>query len=761
MLPTSERAPRIGRGFFSTLCLLFFVSLAQADIDVHVGPTEIPRGEAHGAKDITVNNGLFALAFAVDSAPPWGVARGGIVDVAVVRNGVVGYDIASLADFMPNNWSAWPTTYQYVELVKHTATDVVIRTCRDWGEVELETRFHIRSGDRRVHIKTVMFNKGRTDLTGLLSGYVVWPDGGFLFGVPGLHGKNASSEATATADWSAAYDKEWVLGLHAPFADRLLYSGRDRYQQHDLPAGQSQEFEAWLQVEDSGSLAPLVDTEIEFQQQPYGTLSGDVFSDNNRSVEQPAIIVMKDGEPYTWALGQAGHYQLNLPVGVYTVYATAKGHAPGNRQTVEMVSGETVELDHRGLQGPGHVLFNVSDAQGAAVDARISIKQGYKPLIEFLGEKTFFTELTPIGQAALQVAPGQYQFSVSAGGGFTAPLMTVKTEVNSGQTRQLNVDIPVQLNPSQQHWFAIDLHHHSDVLDGFTAPEYVLRSELAAGMSFSFLSDHDSIANNAEMKRLSAIRSIPFLAGTELSPSWAHFNVYPVADDSRIDIDVGAASVQEIFSLARRMGADLIHVNHPYGDYGYFKSLETKGEGDQPNAVPGGYDPAFNLVEITAGENTATLRKTWELWNSGREVFLVGGSDVHDVWNETSGGARTYVHITEGNTLDNLVAALKQGHSYATQGPLIFPEIIFGSEIQHQKGSPLSLNYTFAAVSGLKSVTLIERGKVVDKVTFSESMTSRPLSFTVYPRSNTWYSLIVEDDNGKSAYSNPLRIIVQ
>ena len=88
------------------LCAATFVSLptAHADVSVATGPTTIPRGDATAARDITIGNDVSALAIAVDTAPPWGVARGGIVDIAIVRDGEPGFDIASLADFMPNNW---------------------------------------------------------------------------------------------------------------------------------------------------------------------------------------------------------------------------------------------------------------------------------------------------------------------------------------------------------------------------------------------------------------------------------------------------------------------------------------------------------------------------------------------------------------------------------------------------------------------------------------------------------------------------------
>ena len=122
-------------------------TVAQAQISVEFGPTAIPRGEATGEQDITVSNGLFALAFAVDSAPPWGVARGGIVDIAIIRDGQPGDDFVSLVDFMPDNWSAWPSSYQQIEIIKQTERELTVRTRRDWAEVELETLFHMRLND--------------------------------------------------------------------------------------------------------------------------------------------------------------------------------------------------------------------------------------------------------------------------------------------------------------------------------------------------------------------------------------------------------------------------------------------------------------------------------------------------------------------------------------------------------------------------------------------------------------------------------------
>lgn len=763
--PCSPKPQKLGSSVHRILsATMIFLSLwlhtvSATAITVATGATYIPRGEATGSQDITVNNGIFAVAFAVESAPPWGVARGGIVDIAMIENNQVGNDIASLVDFMPNNWSPWPTSYQTVNIIKQTDSEVIIRTQRDWGKVKLDTRFHIRDEHSIIHITTTMTNAGKQTLADIYSGYVAWPDGGYLFGVTGLSDQLRSQEDKAYGDWSAAYDENWLIGLHAPFANHQFYQGRDRYLQHQLKPGQQRTLETWLQLENQGDLSQLVAAEIDQQKLAAGTLTGEVRDSTGKLLDKPSIVILKDNKPYTWAIGSKGRYQLRLPEGSYSVFATAKAHSPSSTETVVINKNETRVFNPTSLHPPGKVELQVMEANSQrSLDARISVTEGYKPLIKFMGDKTFFTELSPIGKASFEIAPGQYTFSVNAGGGFTAPIQTLSVNIEPGKSHRFSSKIPIHITPASKRWYAVDLHHHSDVLDGFTKPEYVLRSELAAGMDFSFLSDHDSMANNAAMQELSQTRSIPFIAGTELSPSWAHFNVYPISPNKQIDIDVGTSTVDEIFDLARRLGGEVIHVNHPFGEYGYFQSLESTSIVDnaESNAVPGGYNPKFDTVEITSGNNHSTMKKMWQLWNNGHKAYLVGGSDVHDVWNEQSGASRSYVHITENPNAKNMIQAIKQGHSYATQGPLIVPDIIFGSEIEHPAGEALTFNYTLMAVNGLKTAQIISNAKLIEEKRFDSSATTANTSFTVIPDENTWYSLVVEDSNGKFAYGNPV-----
>jgi hypothetical protein len=288
-----------------------------------------------------------------------------------------------------------------------------------------------------------------------------------------------------------------------------------------------------------------------------------------------------------------------------------------------------------------------------------------------------------------------------------------------------------------------------------------MRSELAAGVDITFLSDHDSVINNEEMRALSNERGMPFIPAMELSPSWGHFNAYPIDGSKSVEIDSGTATAKEVFVEARRLGADVIEVNHPYSTYGYFRN-------DENSTVSGEFDPGFDLVEITPvidnynepGKNKETLERVWKMWNDGQRAYLAAGSDVHDVWKFETGRARTYARIEGELNINKYVAALKAGHSFASQGPLVYPEILFGNEVHQSAGDDLALAYAVQAVSGLSSVQLIERGDVIETLLLDGESEPVQVDFLVRPEANTWYSLVVEDQNGKFAYTNPVWVVV-
>jgi Carboxypeptidase regulatory-like domain len=740
----------------AALALLVGVVSAHAEVRVLVGPTPIRAGNATAATDITVVNEQLAFALAVGSPVPYGVPRGALIDIAPVTHGEIGRDRVVFADFIPNNWSAWPNTYQHVEVLEAGPLQARIRAVRDWGKVRIETLYTLKADSDRLIISTTMTNEGDSTLTDLLSGLTLWPNSGFLFAVPGLAGLNEGPAAGALAKRVSAYDDNWTVTLHAPYLDHVGSGSRDMFLRHTLKPGESRSFEGWLQVGSSGDLAPVLAAEIEQQHVAAGRIHGRVTSRADAPLERPVVIVEKNGKPYAWVLGREGNYDLPLPVGEYSLYATGRGYSQSGSQSVTVSPGSEQILDFAQLQEPGRIEFSVKNAKTSApLDARIAIESGNKPVVQFLGRQTFFTALSPKGRADVPIAPGDYRFTVSAGAGFLARDVEIRALVTPGHTVHSNVLITPLFDPPARGWYAADLHHHADQAEAVTPPGDLARSQLAAGLDVLFVSDHDATVNHAALLAIAQARGVPFIPGIELSPSWGHFNAYPLHAGAKLAIDTSTASISELLQEARREGATVVQVNHPFIPYGYFASLAA-------GVAPGGFDGRFDLVEINSANSSddpKVLARLWQYWNEGKPYYLTAGSDTHDVWNEQSGRVRMYAHLEGRVTAANFAAALKAGHAYATYGPLIFPSVLFGTRLPVKPGQAVTLGFDLGSVAGLKEVQLIGDGTIRETRTLAADQQTIHVDFKLTGARAGWYSLLVEDQAGRKAYTNPIWIV--
>ena len=480
-----------------------------------------------------------------------------------------------------------------------------------------------------------------------------------------------------------------------------------------------------------------------------GRISGSVKSQDGNIVEQPAIIVLKEGSPYIWVIGDKGEYSLDLPVGEYQIYASGKGYSDSQKKAIKVSSGTNLKHSFNDLQAPGKVRFSVSDGNNQTpLDAKIQIAEGNKPLIEFFGSKTFFTELEQIGQAEFMLAPGDYQFDVLAGGNFLSQASKVNVSIQPNKTREVSAQVDIKSYPTQEGWYSADLHHHADALEGSTPPEYLVRSQLAAGLSVAFVSDHDTTRNHKEIDTLTSKRAMPFIPSIELSPSWGHFNAFPLDIGAQLSVDPGVDSIHEIIEDAHKMGAIAVASNHPYIPYGYLSSLEK-------NTVPGGFNPNIDFIEINSEvDYSKAIEKARDFWNKGLPYYYTAGSDTHDVWNETTGHNRMFVFTGSKPNASAFVQAMKNGRAYVSFGPLIYPQgVMFGDTLKTNAEQERELAFDLVSVNGLKSVKLMGNKGLISEQTLTGE--KQRIRFDV-PNQDGWLSLVVEDANENKAYSNPI-----
>jgi hypothetical protein len=726
-----------------------------AAVHVTTGPSPIPDGEAESAGDLTVANDKLAFSLAVETRAPYGVPRGAIIDLAPVVDGRPQRDRVEFADLIPNNWSAWPNTYQEVKVLERGPQQVVIEAVRDWNQVRITTTYRLRAGSDRIELRTTMTNTGPTALQGLLSGFTLWPSAaGSYFEVPGVAGLAEGPAKGAISDRATAYDTDWAITLHAPYLNFIGSNSKDLLLQHDLAPGESRNIEGWLQVTASGDLAPAVAAEIERKGLPAGHLRGKVTTRDGKPVANPVVIVARGGAPYAWTMGKDGRYDLQLPAGEYEVYATAVAHSRSPVATAQVTANGVTTQDFGTLEPPGRVVFNVTDAATKQpLDARIAIRSGEKPLVEFLGRSVFFTELERKGHYDAPLAPGQYDLQVTSGGVFLGPAAALRLDVTPGQTVHTPVTLSRLFDPPVSGWYSADLHHHADQAEGVTPPEHLARSQFAAGLDLLFVSDHDSTANHAYLERVAGQRGTALIPSMEISPSWGHFNGWPLRPQGQqLAIDTTTATVDEVLAEARRQGAIVVQVNHPFISYGYFSSV-TNG------MAPGGFYPGFDLLEINSDkidDDAKVTRALWQYWNAGHRYYLSAGTDVHDVWNFESGVVRLYAHIDGPPSAAAFAHATKSGAAYASYGPLIFPGVLFGSQLRFRPGSQFTLPFRLAAVAGLQQARLISGGQVVATRDFADSPREAQIEFPLTATGRAWYSIEVDDAAGRKAYSNPV-----
>ena len=753
---------------FSTIIIVLALTLFMSNgmavasnkgVKVEKGWTPIPGGEANSENDITMKNSNFAITISGTDGtkPPWGVPRGGILDGAPVVDGEIKLDRLIIVDFLPDRWAAWPTTYQEVEIVENTKEKGVVKVRRDYDKAELVTTITLEENDEFVHLKTE-FKNGEKVYKDLNSGYTLSIEGGWI-DVPG--GRGAREDTLG--DWMVGYNEDWAFGLHSNFHDKVQggTTWTEQFTTNTIKSKEEKTYETWLQVVPSGESASIIDFNMELTDTEKGKVSGEVVNTSGEKIESPIVVAYKDGEVIGWTIGEESKYSMNLPAGTYQLKAMAEKNAPSSTKKVTITEDEVSKVNLKDVKAPGELAIKVSEKDtGNPLDARIELSGGPKYPINYLGSNTKFTSLDEKGKANFVFPPATYDINLSSGANFLSEKTKLEdVTVKSGKTKELNTEIDILTDPNENNWYSADLHQHSNILDGITEPKELVISNLAAQLDLALVSDHDSVARHEKIKEYTERRDLPFIPSIEISPMWSHFNVYPVPLGSEKLNNVASGTATEIFEAARELGDVVVQVNHPWIAYGYYNAQNN-------DKVPGEYNEDYDVVETRKGKikdsDKKTLEKMYSLWNKGKEKYMVGNTDIHDVQSNVTGYIRTFAQVDGELNRSKYVNAVKEGHSFVSRGPLVYPEDkMFGETYQAENGV-FNLSFTAEAVNGLKEIYVVSEGEKVrsrildsDYVKLEEKQ-KESYDFYLNPSEDTWYSLIVIDKKGNHLYSNPI-----
>lgn len=282
-----------------------------------------------------------------------------------------------------------------------------------------------------------------------------------------------------------------------------------------------------------------------------------------------------------------------------------------------------------------------------------------------------------------------------------------------------------------------NLHTHSTLSDGAAEPASVCAHYRDAGYDFLALTDHFLARYGFPIADTTPFRGDGFttLFGAELhAPANSHGELWhilavglPADFPPTDDAETGAA-------LARRAAAAgaFVAVAHPH-----WSSLSTEdGRALEAAHAVEVYNHTCAL-ECGRGDGVYLLDA---LWNEGRERFAIATDDAHFKLADAGGG---WVMVkAEANEPEALLAALKAGDFYASQGPAIHGAEIAGATL-HVESSPAA---TIAAV-GRGSRAVHAHGEGIARADL-------PLE----KFAGDWFRVVVMDAAGRTAWSNPVRL---
>lgn len=520
--------------------------------------------------------------------------------------------------------------------------------------------------------------------------------------------------------------------------------------------------------------------------------------DTPQTIEQPMVwaITDKDGR-YSFKLPKTTNsfdgkgtyeYKLKLEAAGYTSQTTKKFELSDNK-----IQNFTIEKG-------APIILRAKDQNGKAIPFRVEIS-GVTYENKCAGISTYFSDSTG-KQTDMDIKFNLTQaegvtFTASYGKNFESKAVTHKTNVTADGV-EYEFEIPEIVDPKESGWVSMDNHQHSDYGDGATTPKDLFNAQIAAKLHYNLVSDHDTRINNIPMKTFSDQIGRPYISNMEVSPGWGHWGVLNVDFSEKETgniVNASTATPPEIIKAGHAANA-LVIVHHPYSDYGFLHNQDS---------VAGGHADGwkdFDLLELqsTISSDGKTLEALEDLtaenykninldklsstiasagvsqmdakalvsafafWNAGEKKYLSAGSDQHQATNTAlyPGIIRQYAKVgkdSKGATKADskaYLAALKDGRSYVTMGPLFFTYDgeSFGDTISTGKKA---LRIDAQAVNGLEKVVLYRNGVKVETKDLKGSTDKQTLEFMIDSTNDTkWYSYVAIDSTGNYAVSNPI-----
>jgi TolB protein len=374
---------------------------------------------------------------------------------------------------------------------------------------------------------------------------------------------------------------------------------------------------------------------------------------------------------------------------------------------IERIPGgvaETLAISERRYLSPmAHLHLDIKDSRGRAVSARVSVTDAagrfYAPATAWINADDAFDRRERHVEAHYFHAHGEEWIDVPAGvvnvdilHGFERRFEQRQVTTTAGQVAsvEMNLDEDTWLVPDAAHWVSADVHVHMNYGGEYrNTPAHLVMQAQAEDLSIvnSFLVNKEQrfpdIAYNGKQQDLASKPNALVVHGQEYHTSyWGHLGLLDISDGVILPGYAGypntaASSLYpmnaDVADIAHARGA-LVGYVHPFDDYPepILKPHETLTMELPVDVALGKVD----YMEILGfSDHRSTAHVWYQLLNLGFRIPAAGGTDAMANYSSLRGPVgmnRVYARVADGELKpEEWLAALKAGHSFATNGPLL------------------------------------------------------------------------------------------
>lgn len=411
-------------------------------------------------------------------------------------------------------------------------------------------------------------------------------------------------------------------------------------------------------------------------------------------VANAEVLVRNDDGPITWnSSDDQGLATVHLPPGDYQAEIT--GFAGPLTADYNFTVDDAPAPITLTLPDTGRIDLSIRESDtDTPITSRVRFKHP---------EYGVWYEYAVLGELNTSVPTGELGLVITRG--LEYDLFTDSITVTAGDTTTLSAELVRSVDTSG--WRSGDFHQHLEAsIDSPTNVYDRILENASQGVELIVPTDHEVISNlNPYIEVLGLGDELSSFPGVEISPVYAHFNIYPAPFNpnlrgrgsiplaDRQDGEVEIRRIPEIIEIARSWPTNpIVQMNHPRSSSGMLEHV-----GFDPELGPDAVTHTDFTIDINAIEvvnRYSEVCKVFADWagllNFGKTITALGNSDSHDA-NGDAGLPRNYfvTDLAPGNLDPNTVkqALLNQQVTIGSQAFIDFgDDMLPGDTIEVSNG---------------------------------------------------------------------------